>query len=152
PKCPDVRVFSSHVPDHADCRGRTGPCPTRPHGRARGPLLQPTCPRGRVRGPLLQPATGPAPYAQCRGDSETESRPHSTRGRYRRKGISHMAKIALIGAGSVVWARRLMMDILSFKELTGATLSLMDIDPVRLETAKKTVGRLVAQVNASAKV
>ena len=44
-----------------------------------------------------------------------------------------------------MWARRLMMDILSFKELTGATLSLMDIDPVRLETAKKTVGRLVAQ-------
>jgi alpha-galactosidase len=61
-------------------------------------------------------------------------------------------KIALIGAGSVVWARRLMMDILSFPELTGATLSLMDIDPVRLETAKQTVERLVAQVNAPATV
>ncbi len=57
-------------------------------------------------------------------------------------------KIALIGAGSVVWARRLMMDILSFPELQGATLSLMDIDPVRLETARKTVERLVAQVGA----
>ena len=63
-----------------------------------------------------------------------------------------MAKIALIGAGSVIWARRLMMDILSFEELRGATLSLMDIDPVRLETARKTVERLVAQVQAPATV
>ena len=61
-------------------------------------------------------------------------------------------KIALIGAGSVVWTRRLMMDILSFPELTGATLSLMDIDPVRLDTARQTVERLVAQVGAPAAV
>ncbi|MBI3973079.1 MAG: alpha-glucosidase/alpha-galactosidase [Chloroflexi bacterium] len=61
-------------------------------------------------------------------------------------------KIALIGAGSVIWARRLMMDILSFPELRDATLSLMDIDPVRLETAKKTVERLVEQVEAPARV
>jgi alpha-galactosidase len=61
-------------------------------------------------------------------------------------------KIALIGAGSVVWARRLMMDILSFEELRDCTLSLMDIDPVRLETAQKTVERLVAQVDAPARV
>ncbi|MGH2367060.1 MAG: alpha-glucosidase/alpha-galactosidase [Chloroflexota bacterium] len=63
-----------------------------------------------------------------------------------------MAKIALIGAGSVIWARRLMMDILSFPELAGSTLSLMDIDPVRLHTAKQTVERLVAQVRAPARV
>src|SRR5437773_4030516 len=61
-------------------------------------------------------------------------------------------KIALIGAGSVIWARRLMMDILSFPELTGATLSLMDINPVRLATARKTVERLVAQVRSPAQV
>jgi len=63
-----------------------------------------------------------------------------------------LAKIALIGAGSVVWARRLMMDILSFEELRGSTLSLMDIDPVRLETSRKTVERLVAQLGAPAQV
>ena len=63
-----------------------------------------------------------------------------------------MAKIALIGAGSVIWARRLMMDILSFPELSGATLSLMDVDPVRLETSRQTVERLVAQVKAPAQV
>jgi len=63
-----------------------------------------------------------------------------------------MATIALIGAGSVVWARRLMMDILSFPELSESTLSLMDVDPVRLETSRKTVERLVAQVGAKATV
>jgi len=63
-----------------------------------------------------------------------------------------MAKIALIGAGSVVWARRLMMDILSFDELGDSTLALMDIDPVRLDTSKQTVERLVAQLGAPARV
>jgi alpha-galactosidase len=63
-----------------------------------------------------------------------------------------MAKIALIGAGSVVWARRLMMDMLSFEELRDSTFSLMDIDPVRLETSRKTVERLVDQLDAPAQV
>ena len=44
------------------------------------------------------------------------------------------------------------MDILSFPELTGATLSLMDIDTIRLDTARQTVERLVAQVGAPATV
>ena len=63
-----------------------------------------------------------------------------------------MAKIALIGAGSVVWARRMMMDILSFDELGDSTLALMDVDPVRLDTSKQTVERLVAQLGAPARV
>lgn len=46
-----------------------------------------------------------------------------------------MAKIALIGAGSVVFTKNLLGDILSFPELRSCTISLHDIDPVRLETA-----------------
>ena len=63
-----------------------------------------------------------------------------------------MATIALIGAGSVVWTRRLMYDVLSFPELAGSTLSLMDIDPVRLDTARRTVETLVAQTGTPARV
>jgi alpha-galactosidase len=63
-----------------------------------------------------------------------------------------MPKIALIGAGSVIWTRRLMYDVLSFPELAGSTLSLMDIDPLRLATARKTVETLVAQTGAPARV
>jgi len=44
-----------------------------------------------------------------------------------------MVKIAFIGAGSIVFARNLMGDILSYPELEGATLTLMDIDEERLD-------------------
>jgi len=44
-------------------------------------------------------------------------------------------KIAFVGAGSVVFTKNLMTDILSFPELRGTTIALHDIDPERLETA-----------------
>jgi alpha-galactosidase len=47
-----------------------------------------------------------------------------------------MTKIAFIGAGSTVFAKNLLGDILSFPELSESTISLMDIDPVRLETSE----------------
>jgi len=47
-----------------------------------------------------------------------------------------MAKIAFIGAGSTVFAKNLMGDILSFPELAGSTISLHDIDEGRLRTSE----------------
>ena len=44
-------------------------------------------------------------------------------------------KIAFVGAGSVVFTKRLLTDILSFPELQDATVALHDIDPERLQTA-----------------
>ena len=44
-----------------------------------------------------------------------------------------MVKIAIIGAGSVVFTRRLVGDILSFQSLTDSTIALMDIDAERLD-------------------
>ncbi|MBX3064713.1 MAG: alpha-glucosidase/alpha-galactosidase [Anaerolineae bacterium] len=46
-------------------------------------------------------------------------------------------KIVFVGAGSVVFTKNLLGDILSFPELQNATISLYDIDPVRLDTAEK---------------
>ena len=46
-----------------------------------------------------------------------------------------MAKITLIGAGSVEFTRMLLGDILGFQELAGSTIALHDIDAERLETA-----------------
>ena len=51
-----------------------------------------------------------------------------------------MPKIVFIGAGSTVFAKNLLVDILSFKELSQSQIVLQDIDPVRLETS-----RVVAQ-------
>ncbi|WP_433367742.1 alpha-glucosidase/alpha-galactosidase [Actinoplanes sp. CA-142083] len=47
-----------------------------------------------------------------------------------------MTVIAFLGAGSVVFTRELLADILSFDELRDVTLSLHDINPERLETAE----------------
>jgi alpha-galactosidase len=55
-----------------------------------------------------------------------------------------MKKIAFIGAGSTVFARRLLVDILSYEELAGCSVYLFDIDPERLSTSE-IVARQVAQ-------
>ena len=47
-----------------------------------------------------------------------------------------MPKIAFIGAGSTVFAKNLLGDILSFPELANSTISLMDINPERLRTSE----------------
>ena len=46
-----------------------------------------------------------------------------------------MAKVALIGAGSVVFSKQLTWDILAYPELRDSTIALHDIDPDRLKTA-----------------
>lgn len=46
-----------------------------------------------------------------------------------------MARIAMIGAGSTVFARNLMGDIMSYPELADSTFALMDIDADRLKTS-----------------
>jgi alpha-galactosidase len=47
-----------------------------------------------------------------------------------------VTKITFIGAGSTVFAKNLLADILSFPELANSTISLMDIDPERLHTSE----------------
>ena len=53
-----------------------------------------------------------------------------------------MSKIAFIGAGSTVFAKTLLGDILSFPELGDSVISLFDIDPARLRTTEKMAHRL----------
>jgi alpha-galactosidase len=54
-------------------------------------------------------------------------------------------KISFLGAGSTVFAKNLIVDILSFPELSSCTLSLHDIDEGRLRTSE-----IVAQKVATA--
>ena len=60
-----------------------------------------------------------------------------------------MAKIAIIGAGGYVFPLRLIGDILSHPELQDTTLSLMDIDPGRLETDRRRRARARRQPSPS---
>jgi len=52
-------------------------------------------------------------------------------------------KITIIGAGSAVFARQVITDVLSIEGLPGGTFALVDIDPVRLELAHKIAERVV---------
>lgn len=53
-----------------------------------------------------------------------------------------MTKITFIGAGSTVFAKNLMGDILSFPELSDSTLVLHDIDAGRLRTSEIVAGKV----------
>jgi alpha-galactosidase len=59
-----------------------------------------------------------------------------------------MIKIAMVGAGSTVFAKNLMGDILSFPELADATISLMDINTERLRTSQIVAHKVAKAVNA----
>jgi len=61
-------------------------------------------------------------------------------------------KITLIGAGSVVFAKNLIGDILQFPELSDSTICLMDIDPQRLKVAKIMAEKMVATLKVNATV
>jgi alpha-galactosidase len=61
-------------------------------------------------------------------------------------------KITLIGAGSVVFAKTLISDILQFPELSDATICLMDIDPARVKVAEAMTRKIIAKLGVKAKV
>jgi alpha-galactosidase len=63
-----------------------------------------------------------------------------------------MTKIAFIGAGSTVFAKNLLGDILSFPELANSTISLMDIDPVRLKTSEIVAHKVADFFGAKPKI
>ncbi len=59
-----------------------------------------------------------------------------------------MPKITFIGAGSTVFAKRLMVDILHFPELDESTISLHDIDEERLRTSEKVLHNIAKELHA----
>lgn len=63
-----------------------------------------------------------------------------------------MAKIAIVGAGSVVFSKQLMADIIHFPEFKDCTFSLMDIDPTRLKMIKTVAEMFIRQNGNTAKV
>ncbi len=60
-----------------------------------------------------------------------------------------MSKITFIGAGSTVFAKNLLGDILSLPELAGSTISLHDIDEERLRTSKIVADKTASTLRAT---
>jgi alpha-galactosidase len=63
-----------------------------------------------------------------------------------------MAKITFIGAGSTVFARNLLGDILGHEELAGSEIALFDIDAERLATSELVARRVADTLDAPAKI
>jgi alpha-galactosidase len=63
-----------------------------------------------------------------------------------------LRKITFIGAGSTVFAKNLIGDILSFAELGDSTICLYDIDENRLKTSEVVARRIAETLGASATV
>ncbi len=61
-------------------------------------------------------------------------------------------KISLIGAGSVVFARRLLQDVSCVPELRDSDISLMDIDEERLEVIGHFAEKLFAEVGSKGSI
>ena len=59
-----------------------------------------------------------------------------------------MSKITFVGAGSTVFAKNLLGDILGRPELSDSTISLFDIDEERLATSEIVAGKTAAAVGA----
>jgi len=60
-----------------------------------------------------------------------------------------MTKISFLGAGSTVFAKNLMGDILSFPEFADCTISLHDIDEHRLHTSEIVAHKIAEALNIS---
>ncbi|MER5426856.1 alpha-glucosidase/alpha-galactosidase [Streptosporangium roseum] len=63
-----------------------------------------------------------------------------------------MARIVLVGAGSITFAKNLLSDILTFPELAESTIVLHDIDPERLATAEAMATWMVAELGVGARI
>ena len=63
-----------------------------------------------------------------------------------------MAKVAIIGAGSVTFTRRLMMDIMTVPELRNTRFSLMDISEEYLERVTKLCRKILADNGIQGKI
>lgn len=63
-----------------------------------------------------------------------------------------MPKITFIGAGSTVFAKNLLGDILSFPELADSQISLFDIDPERLRTSEIVAHKVAEKLGAKPKI
>lgn len=63
-----------------------------------------------------------------------------------------MTRIAFIGAGSVVFTRQLVADLLGFPELSGVTLALHDVDPERLAVGEGTARQVNERLGTHADI
>ena len=63
-----------------------------------------------------------------------------------------MIKLCIIGAGSSVFTKRIITDLLLMEEFKSIFIALMDIDPERLRVSKLIVGAVSREIGVNPKI
>ena len=63
-----------------------------------------------------------------------------------------MIKLTIIGAGSAVFTRRIVTDLLAIEQFKNMQIALQDIDPVRLKASHDVIDVISKKLNISPKV
>ena len=63
-----------------------------------------------------------------------------------------MPKLTVVGAGSFVFARRLITDMLTFPALRDSTITLMDLNEDKLGVMAQLARRMVEQEGTGARI
>ena len=63
-----------------------------------------------------------------------------------------MIKLTIIGAGSAVFTRRIVTDLLAIEQFKNMEIALQDIDPVRLKASHDLIDVISKKLNVSPKV
>ena len=63
-----------------------------------------------------------------------------------------MTKLTIIGAGSAVFTKNIVTDLLSLDTFKNMEISLQDIDPVRLKASHELLNAISKKLNASPKI
>ncbi|TJW83376.1 MAG: alpha-glucosidase/alpha-galactosidase, partial [Mesorhizobium sp.] len=66
--------------------------------------------------------------------------------------MTRQPKITFIGAGSTVFMKNVIGDVLQRPSLSGATIALMDVNPQRLEESEIVAGKLVRTLGSAATI
>src|SRR5665213_924689 len=66
--------------------------------------------------------------------------------------MSNTPKVTFIGAGSSVFMKNIVGDLLQREALSGASIALMDINPQRLEESAVIAGKLIQTLGVEATV
>ncbi len=101
------------------------------------------------QGPVRRSCPDPKPPTPNGSSGPLSKSQHN---RSRGPPMARQPKITFIGAGSTVFMKNIVGDVLQRRALAGATIALMDINPERLAESEIVAGKLSRTLGAAAKV
>ncbi len=126
--------------------------PVRASARRGGTPDKPRPAGARSVAEVMQALSQVRPSAPPHPDRQPPARTEPARGEARFTRAAVGPRIVFLGAGSTVFAKNLLGDILGEPALSASRICLYDIDPERLRVSEVVAGRIVQALDAPAQV